>query len=484
MRKDYLFLIVLFVFLVIYNIFIFNTLNKKKNKEPAPRKEEVKKEEVVKTEIPVFTMDTLNPVIVESDLYKVYIDPSRGVIYRINLKNYRSDGKPDVDILNSPVFLFSEDTIPLYNYKGEKHIFLNDNESRVLTFSGKDQRSKDYRFYGNTYKFDYASDNYGNFLVYFMKPVDEKEDIKENLLLIYEKGKTKKFDRKKLNEYNFSKDLYWITSKSTYFTFSIIYSGDSKPLSIKKVNEYYYLLNFKNNKISFESYTGPIDYFLLKEIGYGMEGVYPAGWSIMKPFTIGILYIFRTSAKFIKNYGLLIIIFSLLMKIVFMPLSLKSLKSMQKLSQLQPRLKALQKVYKDDPKKLQEETFKLYRQMGVNPFSGCLPLLFQLPIFWGLYQVLRYDIMFRKAPFMLWITDLSLKDPYYILPVLMGITSIAQQFLQPAQEKQTRNIGFFMAAFITIIFLNFPAGLVLYWFVYNLWGIVETLILKKIGIKK
>lgn len=204
----------------------------------------------------------------------------------------------------------------------------------------------------------------------------------------------------------------------------------------------------------------------------------------MKPFTLGILYIFRLFSNFIKNYGLIIIIFSLLMKMVFMPLSLKSLKSMQKLSSLQGRLKAIQKAYKDDPKRLQEETFKLYREMGVNPFSGCLPLLLQLPIFWGLYQVLRYDIMFRKAPFILWIKDLSFKDPYYVLPVLMGVTSIVQQLLQPTQEKQTRNIGFFMSAFITIIFLNFPAGLVLYWFIYNVWGIFETIILKRMGIKK
>lgn len=479
MRRDFLFLIILFILLFIYNIYLFNILSKRE-KEKKLIKEE-KKEVVKSIEFPV---DTLNPLIVESKIYRIYIDPSRGVIYKVNLKEYRGNGGKGVYIINSPLFLFLEDTLPLYKYDGKRNIFLKEDESIVIKFSGKDKRVKNYRFYGNTYKFDYSSENYDSFLFYFIQPIDEKEDIRENQLLIYEKGKIKKFERKKIKDYNFSLDIYWITSKSAYFLFSTIFSSNSKPVSFKSLDEKYYTLIFKNKDIGFEVYTGPLDYFILKEIGYGMESVYPSGWSIMKPFTIGILYIFRIFAKYLKNCGVLIIIFSLLMKIIFMPLSLKSLKSMQKLSQLQPRLKALQKAYKDDPKRLQEETFKLYREMGVNPFSGCLPLLLQLPIFWGLYQVLRFDIMFRKTPFILWIKDLSLKDPYYVLPILMGVTSLAQQLLQPSQEKQTRNIGFFMSAFITIIFLNFPAGLVLYWFIYNVWGIFETLILKRIGIKK
>jgi len=479
MRRDLLFLIFLFLFLLIYNIFLFNLFKKSKT-----LKEEVKvvKEEVVS--VKKFEVDRENPLIIESPIYKIYIAPSQGVIYRIELKKYKDENKNEVVFVDSPLFLFSEDSLKLYEFKGERKIFIGETESVFIEFKGKDKRFKNYRFYGDAYKFDYLSGNYGDFINYFIEPHDKKEDIKENNLLIYENGKIKKFERNKFEELNFGEKINWIASKSMYFVFCEIYPQDSRPYVLKKIDNNYFSLSFKKNKISFEGYIGPIDYFLLKDTGYGLEGIYPSGWTIIKPFTLGILYIFRAFSNFIKNYGLIIIIFSLLMKIVFMPLSLKSLKSMQKLSSLQGRLKAIQKAYKDDPKRLQEETFKLYKEMGVNPFSGCLPLLLQLPIFWGLYQVLRYDIMFRKAPFILWIKDLSFKDPYYVLPILMGITSIIQQLLQPAQEKQTRNIGFFMSAFITIIFLNFPAGLVLYWFIYNVWGIFETIILKRMGIKK
>jgi YidC/Oxa1 family membrane protein insertase len=479
MRRDLIFLIFLFLFLLIYNILLFNLFKKSKT-----LKEEVKvvKEEVVS--VKKFEVDKENPLVVESPIYKIYIDPSRGIIYRVELKKYKDENKNGVVLIDGPLFLFSEDTLNLYEFKGERKISIRETESVFIEFKGKDKRFKNYRFYGNLYKFDYLSGNYGDFINYFIEPLDKKEDIKENNLLIYENGKIKKFERNKIGELNFSEQINWIASKSMHFLFCEIYPQDSKPYILKKIDNKYFSLSFKKNKISFEGYIGPLDYFLLKDTGYGLEGIYPSGWTLVKPFTLAILYIFRLFSSFIKNYGLIIIIFSLLMKIVFMPLSLKSLKSMQKLSSLQGRLKAIQKAYKDDPKRLQEETFKLYKEAGVNPFSGCLPLLLQLPIFWGLYQVLRYDIMFRKAPFIFWIKDLSFKDPYYVLPVLMGITSIIQQLLQPSQEKQTRNIGFFMSAFITIIFLNFPAGLVLYWFIYNVWGIFETIILKRMGIKK
>ncbi|MEO0240838.1 MAG: membrane protein insertase YidC [candidate division WOR-3 bacterium] len=479
MRRDFLFLILLFLFLIFYNILIFNIFRKEQKKEII--KEETKKETI---ESKKFNVERDNPLIIESKIYKIYIDPSRGVIYKIELKKYKDENKNEVVLIDSPLFMFLEDTLKFYKYSGENKIFIDEKESIFVEFEGKDKRFKKYRFYGDSYKFNYSSGNYGEVFVYFIQPLDKKEDLKENQLFIYEDSKFKKFDRNKFSEYNFTEKTNWITSKSMYFIFSIIPSEDGIPSLLKKINENYFSLSFKKEKISFEGYAGPLDYFILKDIGYGLEGVYPSGFGVIKPFTLSILYIFRTFAKFIKNYGLIIIIFSLLMKIIFMPLSIKSLKSMQKLSQLQPRLKAIQKAYKDDPKRLQEETFKIYKEMGVNPFSGCLPLLLQLPIFWGLYQVLRYDIMFRKAPFILWIKDLSFKDPYYVLPVLMGITSIFQQLLQPAQEKQTRNIGFFMSAFITIIFLNFPAGLVLYWLIYNVWSIFETLTLKKMGFKK
>ncbi|MEO0185646.1 MAG: membrane protein insertase YidC, partial [candidate division WOR-3 bacterium] len=152
--------------------------------------------------------------------------------------------------------------------------------------------------------------------------------------------------------------------------------------------------------------------------------------------------------------------------------------SQQKMQMVQPELKKLQDKYKNDPQALNREMMHLYKTYKVNPFSGCLPLLIQFPIFIALYQVLSTSFEFRGAPFILWITDLSIKDPYYVLPISMGVLMLLQSLMTTVDPRQ-RMMVIMMPVVMIFVFLNFPSGLQLYWFTYNILSIIEQFMIKK-----
>jgi YidC/Oxa1 family membrane protein insertase len=147
---------------------------------------------------------------------------------------------------------------------------------------------------------------------------------------------------------------------------------------------------------------------------------------------------------------------------------------MAKMRKIQPRLKALQERYKDDKQQFQQHMMRLYQEEKINPAAGCLPILIQLPVFLALYWVLLESVEMRQAPFALWINDLSSRDPYFILPILMGITMFAQQKLNPAPPDPIQaKVMMALPLVFTVFFAFFPAGLVLYWFVNNLLSIAQ-----------
>ncbi len=181
------------------------------------------------------------------------------------------------------------------------------------------------------------------------------------------------------------------------------------------------------------------------------------------------------------NWGWAIILLTVLIKLVFYKLSETSGKSMAKMRKLQPRLKALQERYKDDRQALSQAMMDLYKREKVNPASGCLPILVQMPVFLALYWVLLESVEMRQAPFMLWINDLSARDPYYILPLLMGVTMFIQQRLNPAPpDPMQARIMMALPVIFTVFFAFFPAGLVLYWFVNNLLSIAQQWRINKV----
>lgn len=181
------------------------------------------------------------------------------------------------------------------------------------------------------------------------------------------------------------------------------------------------------------------------------------------------------------NWGWAIIMLTVLIKLVFYKLSETSGKSMAKMRKLQPRLKALQERYKDDRQALSQAMMDLYKREKVNPASGCLPILVQMPVFLALYWVLLESVEMRQAPFMLWINDLSARDPYYVLPLLMGVTMFIQQRLNPAPPDPVQaRIMMALPIVFTVFFAFFPAGLVLYWFVNNLLSIAQQWRINKV----
>ena len=172
--------------------------------------------------------------------------------------------------------------------------------------------------------------------------------------------------------------------------------------------------------------------------------------------------------QYIGNWGWAIVFTTMLIKLVFFPLSAKSYRSMAKMRALAPRLKLLKEKCAGDKQKLSKATMELYRQEKVNPLGGCLPMIIQIPVFIGLYWVLLENVEFRQAPFIFWIHDLSAHDPYYIMPVLMGLSMFLQQRLNPAPTDPTQaKVMMFLPVVFTVLFLSFPAGLVLYWVVNN-----------------
>ncbi len=211
-----------------------------------------------------------------------------------------------------------------------------------------------------------------------------------------------------------------------------------------------------------------VDLALRDTIDFGFFGI------LGKPLFLVLHFIYN----FIHNWALAIIILTVLLRIILFPLNHKSLKAMKKMADLAPEIKKLQKKYKDDPQKLQAEMMKLYAEAGANPMSGCLPIVAQIPIFIALYNVLMVSVELKNVPF-LWIPDLSQHDPYYILPILMGLSMVAQQWITPSSDKNQKMIMYVMAGVFTFLFMNFPAGLVLYWLTNNILGLLQSFLINK-----
>ncbi len=184
----------------------------------------------------------------------------------------------------------------------------------------------------------------------------------------------------------------------------------------------------------------------------------------------------------IPNYGVAIILLTLVVRMLTFPLQFKSFKSMKKMQVLQPELNKIKEKFKDDPKRMQQETMELFRREKANPLGGCFPLLLQMPIFFAFYKVLYAAVELVNAPFILWIHDLSVKDPYYVLPVLMALAMFAQQKLTPSTsaDPTQQKVMLFMPLIFGIIMKDLPAGLNLYIFVSTILGVLQQLFVYKV----
>ena len=219
-------------------------------------------------------------------------------------------------------------------------------------------------------------------------------------------------------------------------------------------------------------YLGPEITDVLKSIAPGLDLTVDYGWLW---FLSSLLFsLMKSIYSFVGNWGLSIILVTLLIKLAFFRLSATSYKSMASMRKLQPKLLALRERYGDDKAKISQATMELYKQEKVNPLGGCLPIVIQIPVFIALYWVLLESVQLRQAPFVFWIHDLAMPDPYHILPVIMGMTMLIQQKLNPAPpDPMQAKVMMFLPIVFTGLFWNFPSGLVLYWIVNNSLSILQ-----------
>jgi YidC/Oxa1 family membrane protein insertase len=235
--------------------------------------------------------------------------------------------------------------------------------------------------------------------------------------------------------------------------------------------------------LELQLFAGPKEFDTLQSLQIRLEDTIDFGWflfgswdtvrAVAKP----IFSVLRYINDYTHNYGLTIILLTIIIKVLFIPLQYKSYTSMKKMQGIQPKVAAVQEKFKDDRDRLNKELIKLYRDHKVNPVGGCLPMLLQMPVFVSLFNILYMTIDLRQAPLGLWITDLSIQDPYYILPIIMGISMMVMQKIQPTTMDPTQaKMMLMLPVAMTFLFVNFPAGLVLYWLTNNVLSIVQQFV--------
>ena len=283
--------------------------------------------------------------------------------------------------------------------------------------------------------------------------------------------------------------IRWAGYGDTYFlsaiippegdTYSLLLSAKEGTVAIKLA------MPWNRQPVTYTVYVGPKELSALNAVNPSLERAIDFGWShfIARP----LLSLLKLSHSLTGNYGIDIILLTILVKLIFFPLSLKSFKSMAAMQKLQPQLEQLRTQYQNDRETLNREMMEMYRRHKINPLGGCLPLLVQFPVFIGLYQVLMMAIEIRQAPFFGWIQDLSRPDrlgtfvlPFVdppgipVLTVLMGGTMIMQQAITPTPgDPVQQKMMMLMPLIFTVMFVNFPAGLVLYWLVNNVLSITQ-----------
>jgi YidC/Oxa1 family membrane protein insertase len=303
--------------------------------------------------------------------------------------------------------------------------------------------------------------------------------------LIFNGKKIYKKKENKVDEDIVVNDPLWFGYTSKYFLLAIIDNAFKQSAISKYENSA--VINASTSFIvnpedhidhSFKIYVGPKEYNLLKSLGLSLEKSIEYGmfFFLAIPF-LQILIFFN---NVFHNYGIAIIILTIIIKFITLPLNSISMKSMKKMQKIQPEVLKLREKFKGDPQKMNAAVMELYKKNKVNPVSGCLPMLIQIPIFIALYKMLLVSIELKNSPFIWWLTDLSEKDPYYITPILMGISMFIQQKMTPSTaDPMQQKVFMFMPIIFTFLFINFPSGLVIYWLVNNILTIFHQFYLNK-----
>ncbi|MBI5325495.1 MAG: membrane protein insertase YidC [Ignavibacteriae bacterium] len=483
-------------------------------------------------------------ITIENDLVKVVFSKKGATIKGLTLKNYKTwDGKPSQLIWNRGgelymTFLSKEnkkiDTRDLFFTLNNTSGYYRLHGEQILTLTARIDMGRDtsivkkFRFYGNKYQFDvdvslnnmdWIIPNRGfNFVWSDGLRYQEKNSVDESgeaLAMASINDGIEEIDASGAEPVISSPhgNVDYVAVKTKYFGAAIIpYPESTFEGTVDMVGTMY---NAKNSGTvekynvslripykepqktqSFRIYIGPLEYDRLNE--YGLLEMMNFGWRfLVRP--IGqyfMLPIFRFIYGIVGNFGIALILFSLLMKILLHPLSIQQLRSASKMKLLQPEMQKIREKYPDDNSAQQKETMKMYSEYGINPMGGCLPLLLQMPVLYALWAVLRVAIELRQAPFLFWINDLSLPDTVYTLPFVflgikhlsglalaMGVTMFIQQKMTVTDPKQ-KALVYMMPIMFTLMFSNFPSGLNLYYFMFNLFSIAQQVYINKYSRKR
>lgn len=500
-----------------------------------------------KKEYPILAADTLSDSLpvdttyVTTNKYVVAISSQGGGPISLKLKDHHyRDGEMIEMIPNargatpSPVFAggtFSTESIPFVSNKTPGQYDASyDTLSMVYTYTSPDLGiiRKRYTFYPDKYHFDLVVEvenrnKLGFESQYNMMWNTPLEVTEPQIEMDYQSmqavamfgGSREALDDFEGNSLRQSMEGYttWAGVRSKYFTAVLIprdreasaavAAGEKRKIStpdgsIEQVHVTAGLtMPFANVPVvsdSFSVFVGPMDYLLMSDYDVDLEdvldiGTMPFFGMIIKPFAIAIIWLLPKMYNVIPNYGVVIILFALLVKLITLPLSMRQFKSMQAMKDLAPKTEELKKRYKKDPQALQRETMKLYKSEGVNPMSGCLVMLPQMPLMIAMFRVFQATILLRAAPFVGFIDDLSrgasgITDPYLILVVLMiGTQFISSKLTMSSGQQNQKAFIYILPLFMGFLFYSLPSGLILYWTVFSLGSLLDWFLFKRNKIK-
>ncbi len=457
-----------------------------------------------------FTPKPLTPAgeekIYENRRYVIKIDTSGGAITSIGLKEYTRKDEKTLTLVDNSDLLFN-----YFSGNKETGYYSVQRKDNLISLKGKIQdilTEKTIEIPENSYtlrmginiynpgKTDLKIENYvvsaGEIdVAKTQEKTRTKKEFTPPEIMIHTNGRIERHNIFRIKNNQLYENSDWIAWKQGYRLLFLRPEKMTKSfITIEnarlKTGFLYDRLNIEpsaSETLRFSLYAGPSDYFVAgKEIPD--RSIFGTGFfSSMGRFLFTALsYIHRV----VPNWGWAIIILTIIIKIVFFPLTQKSLKSMKAMQKLRPYLQDIQKKYKGNPQQMQKELMSLYKEYKINPFGGCLPMLIQFPIFIGFFIALRNSIFLRGAPFLLWITDLSRPDAVMqignfnlnLLPIIMAATSFWQQRFTP-QEPSQKALTFMMPVMFLLLFYNFSSGLLLYWITMNIAGLVEQYFVHK-----
>jgi YidC/Oxa1 family membrane protein insertase len=459
---------------------------------------------------------------ITTDLYHAVLSNRGGGIVQLQLKKYKLADSSRVNLIPqgsqaTPTILsygksFSDKNLT-YLITGDSLLQASGAQTQIITFTatvaGKGQIVKEFVFYGDKYNFDINLTINGaqqlglerEYVLAWLPAIppselnlqDDYSRYKGGVYLSGEMYKIEKFEQNRLKD-DPSGSAQWAGSRSKYFAYAIIpkenlstgasFRGERSTETIAGQSHERRAISAgivmplgaqDNLTNKFTIFAGPLDSRILKTYGVNLDDFIDWGWKIIRPFSFAVYWLLYQLYRIIPNYGFVIILAAILMKLVTYPLTKKSLMSMQAMKRLQPKMEELKVKFKNEPQKLNTAMMKLYKDEKVNPFGSCLLMLPQMPLMFGLYQVFQSTIEFRQAFFLGYWPDLSLPDPMpWVMPIIMTVAMFIQQKMSITDPKQKMMV-YIMPVIFFFMMKSLPVGLVLYWTCYSVLSIFETL---------